>query len=440
MRIKIPRSKALTVLFVIFLMFTSTFWAQIYVSLNMDAGLGIYEDVESLQLMAVDWNSDGRRVLQREGDVLKVDLGDWVVGTSKTYPAAFAIVNPADKSFTISSVSLAGAPKNLQIYLHKNMTRPSNAGLVNVDTIEENQDTMLYYDNGTVYDHGSGGWALGPGSGYSAEDDLIYENETYQATATKVGSVWTYDRGGPREAEEGTANFVWVEMSVTSSDADPAARYKGPMELVIEGDYEPGPTMTFMGSGRRQGGPVIRSIGGNSIRLSGVDLKEGTTVVIPDAFAIVNAGSGEFRVSKIEVQGDTSEYMRVYLHGDPYAPAGDYGLPFNTDNTNISYYDGTDSLDKSSDGWIIGPGFGYDENTNLIYGKSVDTTTATRTAGYPGAEYNQWMYNENANNVAENGISNFVWVEIAYVIPEDAEFPEEGITVDSTITIHLSSV
>ncbi len=40
------------------------------------------------------------------------------------------------------------------------------------------------------------------------------------------------------------------------------------------------------------------------------------------------------------------------------------------------------------------------------------------------------------NNVAEDGTSNFVWVEVAYIIPEEVG----EVNVNSTITFHLSSV
>lgn len=423
---KVSRPRTLITVLVLLLLLISSLSAQIYVTLDTNTSLNVHEDEMSLQLMAVDFNSEGERILQRDGGVLKLDLGEWVTGTSKTYTSAFAIVNPAEKEFNIGRVSLAGEPDNLQIHLHRHMSKPSDQGLVNVDDIEDPTDTMLYYDNGTVIDHGSDGWLLGPGDGYNGDGNLLYG----VGEAEKEDEVWVYDRDGPREAEEG-ANFVWVEMSVTSSEEDEEFTHRGPMEIKIEGEYVSGPSVTFMAAGRRDGGPVIQAIEGNSIRLSVKDLKEDTTVVVPDAFALVNAGSSEFKVTAVDIEGDDQDFMRVYLHGDPYAPAGDYeGLDVGTDESGILYYDGESELPNEY--WTMGPGLGYDEYANLLYGAS---STATRKAGYPTAEYNMWMYDPLGDNVAEDGTSNFVWVEVAYVIPEGVD----EVSVDSTITFHLSS-
>lgn len=435
MNIGLPRSKRSIAVIVIILLLISSLWAQIFVTLETDVGVDVHQDEKSLQLMAADYNSEGDRVLQRDGGVLKLDLGEWITGTSKTYTAAFAIVNPAEQEFDVNRVSLAGEPDNLQIHLHRHMTKPSDPGLVNVEDVEEDQDTMLYYDNGTVNEFDDG-WTLGSGYGYDEDGNLEYgySDDEQRTTASLEDGVWVYDSEGPREAEEQEANFVWVEMSVTSSEEDEASTYRGPMEIEIEGEYTAGPSITFMGAGRLDGGPVIRAIEGNSIRLSATDLKADTTVVIPDAFALVNTASTEYEVTNIDVQGDENGYMRVHLHSDPNTPAGDYdALDIEPDDSAITYYDGQNQ--DPEEYWTIGEGFGYDENYDLLYGDEQETTPATRTSGYPTAEYNMWMYDPEGNNIADQQQSNFVWVEIAYEIPDGVD----PVSVDSTINFQLSS-
>ncbi len=424
----IPHFKRLMVFFTLFLLIVSTLWANLFITVSTDAGLNVPEDVYSLQLMAADYNPDGERVLQQHGGMHRLSLGSWIAGTNRTYPAAFAIVNPSDRPVSIQSLSLSGAPEGIQIYLHRHMDKPSNSDIVNIAQVEEPGDTELFYDEGPV---SVTPWELQPGDGYS-NDDLVYKNGGESATATKDNGVWAYDFDDPLVADEG-ANFVWVEVSIVPSIEVDSATYRAPIEIEVDAEFDDGSTVTFMGAGRHDGGPTIRTVEGNSIRLSVSDLKPGTTVVVPDAFALVNAGSSDFRVTRIEVEGDT-DYMRVYLHGDPRAPAGDYGLEVDQD-TGLLYYDGS-SHDRSSDGWVIGSGFGYDNDANLLYGKEADTSTATRTAGHHDALYNLWMYDEYANNVAEDGTSNFVWVEVAYIIPEEVG----EVNVNSTITFHLSSV
>ncbi len=426
------RFRRVIVILIIPLLVLSSVWATVYVSVTTDSSLEVPEDPYSLQLMAADYNPDGERVLQKDGGMHRLDLGSWIAGTSKTYPAAFAIVNPSDRSFKIESLSLRGAPKGIQVYLHRNMTRPSNGGLVNIDKTEPSGNKTLCYDDGTVNDGVS--WEVQAGSGYNESGDLIYENGVGSANATKENGIWSYDFDSPLTADE-DANFVWVEVSVAPSTEVDSDVYRGPMDIEIEAQFEDGATITFMGAGRHDGGPTIRAIEGNSIELNVTDLKENTTVIIPDAFALVNAGTSEFKVTGIEVNGDTGGYMRVYLHGDPYAPAGDYNLPVDQDSGKL-YYDETGSYDRSTDGWTLGSGLGYDEDSNLIYGNESANSTATRTAGHPGAEYNLWMYDSEGNNTATEGECNFVWVEIAYVIPDNVG----EVSVDSTITFQFSSV
>jgi len=413
--------------------------AAVFISVQTDSQLTIPEDIHSLQLMAADWNHDGRRVLQRDGDRLKLDLGEWSIGESKTYPAAFAIVNPAERGFTITDISLRAEPENLRMYLHQNMTKPCNEEYVNVEKTENEENHELIYNEGYVDKENQPihfEWELAPGDGMT-ENELTYSNGTEIGTAEKENDVWVHDPQGPREAVQGEANFVWVEMSVFSKEGDDTATHRGPIEIEIDGEFEdPQPNVAFMGSGRRDGGPVIRALEGNTIELNVTDLKENRTVVISDAFAIVNAGPTELNITDIKVEGDEHGFMRVWLHSDPNKLAGDYDLDLgreDEDNRTL-YYDGESTHE---DEWTLGEGFGYtEENGNLLYGKEGDQTTATRTAGYPTAEYNLWMYDEEANNIAEKENSNFVWVEIAYVMEE---LPEESIDVHSTITFQFSS-
>jgi len=396
--------------------------AALFATVETDTQMDIYDELDALQFMAADWNHEGERVLQREGNRLVLNLGVWPVGESKTYPAAFAIVNPSEKTFNINNIELKGEPDNLRMYLHQNMDKPCSDDLVNVDNTEEEKDMELLYDPQEV-DPIHPEWELGPGDGYD-NGNLKYGSS---GEATKEDGVWTREMGGPKEAEEG-ANFVWVEMAVDGREAPDPDIHRGPIEFEIDGEFEPDPepNIAFMGSGRRDGAPMIERLEGNTIRLSATDLKEDTTVVVPDAFAIVNAGPTPLEITDIVVEGDTEGYMQVWLHGDPHAPAGDYDLGVDRDEEGIQYYP-----TEPGESWQLGEGFGFDENENLLYGQTEDTTTAQRTAGRPEEDYYLWMYDEDANNVAEQGTSNFVWVEVAYIM--------EGVDdVESTITFNFS--
>ncbi|MBS3817305.1 MAG: hypothetical protein KGY76_07065 [Candidatus Thermoplasmatota archaeon] len=422
--------KSIALLTVIILVFSSLN-AAIYISVNTRSSLDVSEDIDSLQFMAADWNHEGDRVLQKEGDRYKLDLGEWPAGESKTYPAAFAIVNPSDRDFSLTDISLIENPGNLKMHIHSNMTRPCNEDVIDLEKNETEKELIYEKDSEDPIDFN---WTLSSGSGYKG-DELIYSNKTEEATAAKENGTWVHNRTGPVVAERGEANFVWVEMSVFSHGGDEEVQHRGPIQFEIEGDFEPesGPNVAFMGSGRRDGGPVVRALEGNTIELNVTGLKENTTVVIPDAIAIVNAGPTELNVTDITVGGDAEGYMQVWLHSSPYKPAGDYGLGVERDENRTEYHP------SNENNWSLDEGFGYSgENENLVYGKEGDKALANRTAGRPDEEYNLWMYDESANNLAEEGTSNFVWVEVAYVV---GELPEgtESVDVHSTLDFQFST-
>ncbi len=408
--------------------------AAIFATLETDTEVDIHEDTEALQFMAADWNHEGERVLQRDGDRLVLDLGVWPMGESKTYPAAFAIVNPADESFTINDIELKGEPDNLRMYLHENMDKPCSEDLVNVENTEDGEMELLYDPQEEDPIHPE--WELGPGPGDIGEDELEYGDFVNDDTDTapKKDGVWTREMEGPKQAVEGVANFVWVEMAVDGREAPDPDIHRGPIEFEIEGEHvdpEPEPNIAFMASGRRDGSPTIRRLEGNTIEVSFTDLKDDTTVVVPDAFAIVNAGPTELNVDSIELETGELD-PEIWLHSDPYVPAHDYSydhIETDEEEDKERYHP-----EGPSEEWTLSEGFGFTGDENLIYGDPEDTAIANRTAGYPGADYNVWMYDEEAENVAEQGSSNFVWVEIGLEI-EDVGDEEDSLE----LTFNFSS-
>jgi len=413
---------------------------QVYINLESGAELRTSEDLKSLQLMAVDYNPEGEPVLQRDGDRHKIALGDWFPDTNKTYPAAFAIVNPEEKEFRISSIDLKGEEElgHVEVWVHRYRDKPSNPELVDVET-EDEGDKMLYYQEGNAYEYPGDGWLLGEGTGYQEDEEgeltLDYANQTETGTATLENGTWMYDRDGPKEAVEGSSNFVWVEISVTPDYGASPGDYQGPIEIGVEAEFEPerGSEVEFMSAGRRQGSPVLYRTDEKSLRLTFEDMMAGTTVLIPDAFAIVNAADTPLNVTGVDVENEIEGMnMSVYAHGDPNRPAnGTLASGINTDENASQIYPAVE------DGWRLSNGLGYTEDGRLIYGNitSEETTTANRIGGRPDQRFYTWHYDEEADNTAVEGHSNFVWVEIAFEIPEDAG--EE--TFETELTFQLSS-
>ncbi len=445
MGIYLPKGK--TKRFVTFLVFMllmiSSLWGALYISVQTSSSLNVTRHLESIQLMAVDHNPDGDLVLQKEGGVFRLQLDKWVAGSAKTYPAAFALVNPANETFSIRSIRLKGDPKYINVYLHRNMTRPVNETLVEIPNTYCDDDAQLYYSNGTSLEYDDG-WVLGPGEGYNG-DDLVYKNATTSASATLSDELWIHNSSGPVEAENGTANFVWVEINIYPPTNVVSQHFSGPLIIEMDIDITPpaGQVIDFMAAGRRDGGYVLTRDINSTIRISLDGLKPGMNLTIPDAFAIVNTAPSQMRLTKIEVTGDTNGYLRIYAHSN-------YTKPSNASISNIPdeycdptaqlYYNGT-SIDWSEGGWIIGSGVGYNTTGNLMYtdnGQMDHAINATRKGGYPNARYYFWAYDEDpasGSNFAGNSTANFVWIEISVVVPDGAE----DTTVDSTIKFHFSS-
>lgn len=406
MKFKLSKnSVVITLVVILFIM--SPLMGQIYITVNTGGTVGLAEDLMSIQLMAVDYNQMGETVLQRDGDRFTISLGEWFPDTAKTYPAAFAIINPEpEREFRINSINLVGESSlgNLEVWLHRNKAQPCNADLVNVDDIDPSGS--LYYTGGSPLE--VGGWVLGPGYGIG-DGELQYSNDTITGTAALENGLWVHDTDGPRYSDPGS-NFVWVEISVRPTYAAYPGDFTGPVNIEIVAEFEPvqGSTVEFMSSGRRQGSPVMYRSGENNITLSFNDMWAGTRVIIPDAFALVNAAPTPFVISGINIDTgeiDLSGSLEVYLHGNPDMVCSDIGLT--TDPSAILYYPTNEGQ------WELGAGQGYDEDVRLIYGD----TTAKRLGGHPDQHYYMWTYDEGADNIAVNGTDNFVWVELSFEVP-----------------------
>jgi len=436
--------------FILLFLILSSIWGQIFISVKTSTSLGISKEIESIQLMAVDYNSSGDMVLQKVGSTFKLKLGSWLGGSNKTYPAAFALVNPADRSFSIRSISLRGDPEHIDIYLHKNMTRPCDPSKVEIpsSSCEKEGDKQLYYTGGSSIEYPSNGWRLSAGSGYNSSGNLIYKNDT-SSNASLRNDMWIYDENGPIEAENGTANFVWVEINISPPLMVSSGHNVGPLIIDIEtavAPSPPGPEINFMAAYKRQGGYVMYRDSTSAVRISLNNLTAGTNVTIPDAFAIVNTAGSDLILSEINISGDPSGYLRVYAHTDNMKPCDPniVNIPASScegPSSRLLYYDGDSNIDWGDDGWVIGSGLGYNTSGNLIYsdnGKMSNSINATRKAGYPDNRYYYWAYEDDpvkGSNLAVNGTANFVWIEIDIVIPEDS--PETNI--DSELTFSFKN-
>lgn len=419
------------------------FCATMYLRVRLRSEVSIKYYEMGIQYMAMDRNITGDYVLQNDSYAYRLNLSTWGTTTAKTYPAAFAIVNPADRALIISKIEVKGTTSPLRIYLHKNATLPCDPDAFHDDqgiNFEDGAtDMQLYYDGTTSIDWGNNGWRLGAGLGYNDTGALMYtddgtEYNAINATWNSTLGVWTYNStplAGTNKANNLTANFVWVEIDLIVPGTAETAEYEDEILIHVEVSTAPdeGPMIDFMACDRIGGGYVMYGYTNRSVKFNLDSWRAGANRSFPGAFAIVNTESTTVRVQKIEVTGDTNGYLRVYLHANHTLPcnASIIAPDLDDDDDRQLYYDGSSSINWGDNGWRLGAGPGYNQVTKeLIYSKDgteADAINATRVSGFPDSKYYMWVYNETAtmaSHFANNLSANFVWVEIDIIVPSDA--------------------
>jgi hypothetical protein len=413
----------------------SIFWSTIFVRIKHQAELSIAGYELSVQFMSADYACSGKYLLFNEGGTYRLLLDTFGTNTSKSYPGAFALVNPADFEVIIRKINVESDLGNaLVIYLHKNHTRPCNPSLVAPGILCEDE-LQLYYDRGTSYDYGTAGWKLGEGFGYNTTGNLMYSSDGISTTnATRINDTWIYDEEGNNLAINGTSNFVWVEVSlIIGKDGNfslDLTKYEGEISIELEVEFIPveGPAIDFMAGDRApEGHYVLTGYAENRVKFNLGRVYPGEAKSYPCAFAIVNTQSIAVRISKIEVIGDTLNALRIYLHKNHTKPCNAAivapGIITETSEDMQLYYDGSSSINWGTAGWKLGAGLGYNATGNLIYtddGTSARAINATRVAGFSDSKCYFWTYVETptkGSNLANNNTANFVWVELDAIIP-----------------------
>ena len=199
-------------------------YATQYTEVTSTYTFSINTKYSSLQIMASDKspNSDGY-LLKNENGVYSVNLGKWSKGANKQYTSAFAIVNTEKNAILrITKIEVSGSgTANLNIGLHKHMDKPV-FDFVTKNT-EEDDDYLIYYKQGTSYDHSSDGFVLCKGNGYDG-DSLQYTNQagnSWVSASFDSSNVWLVnpnliDANTLTKVSASSSNFVWVEVSISN--------------------------------------------------------------------------------------------------------------------------------------------------------------------------------------------------------------------------------
>ena len=174
-----------------------------------------------IRFVALDNATDGKRLLRIEDNntaSMKLKFGNIPKGMNKTYTAAFAIVNEEGFSVNITGVSVnyTGADDGtsfLRIWLHAhaNMDAPDEAA----------GDKLLIWDGSNSH----GYWILAAGN-----------NNATNMNGTQTNTPWDTDdhiryAAGTPKAENGSTDFVWVQISIDTRGATKGTTYSGYIEF-----------------------------------------------------------------------------------------------------------------------------------------------------------------------------------------------------------------
>jgi hypothetical protein len=192
----------------VMLVVLSTTMATQYATTKVAFSYGIVHPSNAdIRFVGSDNSSDGLgRVLRVDNTTswyAQISLGNWMPNSKKNYTAAFAIVNEENTIVNITNANISGTGWNyLTVWLHGNRSK---------DASEEQAAAKVCILNNGVSPFGTSGcaWRLGAGNKNPAN-----MNGTAILTPWDGTSHVRYNSTTVIYAENGTRDFVWVEISL----------------------------------------------------------------------------------------------------------------------------------------------------------------------------------------------------------------------------------
>ena len=192
-----------------------------YAKLGVSMQYTVSTQYSLIQLMAGDGAVVGNGyVLTNTNGVYKVQLGTFAVGFSKTYSAAFAIVNSeGNVKLRITKVYCTDTKTIIALHQHMSENAFSETGT---------GAYIVYYDKGNTYDYTSDGYVLRNGQGdYSTgQDGLQYTADggtNWVSASFDTTNVWVYNTGLTNSSAttdiNSPSNFVWVQITIDLTGA-----------------------------------------------------------------------------------------------------------------------------------------------------------------------------------------------------------------------------
>jgi hypothetical protein len=204
-----PMRKKLTLVLILAITL-STISATQYVRADVGFSYEIVHPSDAdIRYIGSDNAPDGLRVLRADSSNSSVSLefGKWSRNVTKTYTAAFGIVNEESFPVIVNDVSVVmhdGSPDYMQIWLHAHEDMDANSEAVG--------NAVFMWDRGI--DPNNDTWTLGPGNQDSS--DASFGLTPWDSASQVRYATGTNSFG----AIPGVSDFVWVQISlVVPSDA-----------------------------------------------------------------------------------------------------------------------------------------------------------------------------------------------------------------------------
>jgi|GEM_PF-583111 len=174
-----------------------------------------------------------------------IKLGNWTVGTNRSYAAVFAVVNEEPFEIKLTKIEVVGTTRPvgegefwisdfLRIWVHSHPRYWCNPDLAGDDVLEEDANKTLMW-NGSASTGGY--WTLSAGDGNVS----TYSNGTYAYNSTwnSTYHTWLWD-GTERGvyAQNGTADYVWLQMDLMIPNTALNGTYAGDIKFFFEAAAE----------------------------------------------------------------------------------------------------------------------------------------------------------------------------------------------------------
>ena len=192
-------------------------------------------------------NTSGGRVLRVDGTngsiaFLKLVFGNWSAGFTKTYSAAFGIVNEEDVLLRITHINVSSPNSTyVRIWLHGNRSADASNNLSDPTAIE-------MYNNGTLVNaSNTTAWTLAPGDANSSTMCSNISNRTIHTIETpwdntshvrySINNTVAYGVGMFNRTASNASDFVWLQVSIEiPANPDDSGLHTGSIYIHFEAD------------------------------------------------------------------------------------------------------------------------------------------------------------------------------------------------------------